>query len=196
MAESANMPPEASPISVGLTPPPMPPGLNDITMTPAVATKIDVIIGHVTASPRKIRPKIATWIGSVFRYAMVTTNERSFMATSISAVAATWAKAPSITHGQKLQPGRGSGTPVATATPTKYKHERKAEQKPHMGGADRAQAAGQLALHRIAHGLKERGQDGEDDPQPRRDHYAGCSAVTCNSRPYRATAASGQRARL
>ena len=59
------MPPEAKPISVGLMPPTMPPGLNDMISTPAVATRIAVIIGSVTASPRKISPKIATWIGSV-----------------------------------------------------------------------------------------------------------------------------------
>ncbi len=43
----------------------MPPGLIDMTITPAVATRIAIIIGKVTASPRKIKPKIATWIGSV-----------------------------------------------------------------------------------------------------------------------------------
>ena len=46
-------------------PPTMPPGLVDMMTTPAVATTIAIIIGKVTASPRKIRPKIATWIGSV-----------------------------------------------------------------------------------------------------------------------------------
>ena len=50
---------------------------------------------------------------------MVTTNERSFMATSISAVAATCAKAPSIAHGQNDQPGRGSGAPVHSHSPIK-----------------------------------------------------------------------------
>ena len=45
----------------------MPPGLVDMIRTPAVATTIAVAIGAVTLSPRKIRPKIATWIGSVFR---------------------------------------------------------------------------------------------------------------------------------
>ena len=65
MAESANMPPEASPMSVGLMPPTMPPGLVDMMTTPAVATTIAVIIGQVRRSPRKTRPKTATWIGSV-----------------------------------------------------------------------------------------------------------------------------------
>jgi len=84
--------------------------------TPAVATRIAAIIGQVTISPRKMSPKTATWIGSVLMYAMVTTNERSPMAASISAVAATCAKAPSNTQGQKLSPGRGSGDPVAMST--------------------------------------------------------------------------------
>ena len=47
------MPPEASPISVGLMPPTMPPGLVDMITTPAVATTIAVIIGQVSVSPRK-----------------------------------------------------------------------------------------------------------------------------------------------
>ena len=46
-------------------PPLMPPGLYDMTRTPAVAITIAIIIGRLTASPRKISPKIATWIGSV-----------------------------------------------------------------------------------------------------------------------------------
>jgi hypothetical protein len=40
-------------------------GLVDMITTPAVATMIATIIGKVTLSPRKIKPKIATWIGSV-----------------------------------------------------------------------------------------------------------------------------------
>ena len=39
------------------------------------------------------------------------------MAISISAVAATCAKAPSITHGQNVQLGRGSGTSVPNSSP-------------------------------------------------------------------------------
>ena len=108
----------------------MPPGLVDITITPAVATKIAAIIGQVTVSPRNTRPNTATWIGSVLIYAMVTTNERSPMAASIKAVAATCAKAPSITHGQKVHPGRGNGTLVtnmitARKTSAKGKPNRK-----------------------------------------------------------------------
>ena len=41
------------------------------------------------------------------------------MAMSISAVAAICAPAPSITQGQKLKDGRGSGTPVTSKTPIK-----------------------------------------------------------------------------
>src|ERR1700733_13531953 len=48
---------------------------------------------------------------------MVTTKERCPMAMSISAVAAICAPAPSITQGQKLKDGRGSGTPVTSKTP-------------------------------------------------------------------------------
>ncbi len=59
------MPPDISPITVGLMPPVMPPGLYDITRTPAVAITIAAMIGRLTTSPRKIAPKIATWIGSV-----------------------------------------------------------------------------------------------------------------------------------
>ena len=54
-------------MSVGLTPPTIPPGLVDMMRTPAVAIRIAVSIGKVTASPRKIRPKIAAWMASVFR---------------------------------------------------------------------------------------------------------------------------------
>jgi hypothetical protein len=75
-ADSANMAPEARPSSVGLMPPaPRSPlsrlpgrkarGLVDMITTPAVAMTIATIIGQVTTSPRKINPKIATWIGSV-----------------------------------------------------------------------------------------------------------------------------------
>ncbi len=97
-------------------------------------------------------------------------------------MAAICVKAPAITQGQKVSPGRGSGAPVASSkTGEKDRRERKAEQKPHMGRADGAEAAGQLALHRIAHGLGERGDDGEDGPEPgteSREHHAAFSATT------------------
>ena len=72
MAERANMPPEASPISVGRMPPAPDPspsslrgsegrlGFVDITTTPAVAMVIAAIIGNVSVSPRKMRPNTAT----------------------------------------------------------------------------------------------------------------------------------------
>ena len=41
------------------------------------------------------------------------------MAASISAVAATWAKAPRITQGQNTKPGRGSDAPVTSMTPSR-----------------------------------------------------------------------------
>src|SRR6185437_5946323 len=37
--------------------------------------------------PRKTKPKIAVWIASVFRYAVVTTNERSFIGTGMMLLA-------------------------------------------------------------------------------------------------------------
>jgi len=43
----------------------MPPGLVDVTITPAVASKMAAAIDHVTVSWRKMKPNIATWIGSV-----------------------------------------------------------------------------------------------------------------------------------
>ena len=111
---------------------------------------------------------------------MVTTNERSPIAASISAVAATCAKAPTITQGQNVSPGRGSAAPVAMSRPSEEdERERKAEQKAHMSRADRAEGPGQLALRRVAHGLRERRDDGEDGPQP------GCShrLFSCPSSP-------------
>ena len=81
-------------------PPVMPPGLYDMTRTPAVAMTIAIIIGRLTASPRNISPKIATWIGSVLMYATTTTNERPPIAASISAVAAICASAPTRSQGQ------------------------------------------------------------------------------------------------
>src|SRR3984957_16870019 len=50
---------------------------------------------------------------------MVTTNERSPMAASMSAVAATCAKAPRIAHGQNKGPGRGRDAPLASITPSR-----------------------------------------------------------------------------
>ena len=50
---------------------------------------------------------------------MVTTNERSFIAASISAVAATCAKAPTIVHGQKINPGSGGRDPLTINTPAR-----------------------------------------------------------------------------
>ena len=101
------------------------------------------------------------------------------MAASISAVAAICAKAPSITQGQNSAPGRGSGVPVGDEEAgDEHERERKTEQKPHMGRADGAEAAGQLALRRIAQRLGEGGDDREDGPEPGRDHHPGFSATT------------------
>src|SRR4029079_8228136 len=67
-----------------------------------------------------MKPKIAVWIASVFRYAVVTTNERSFIASSIRPVATIWLSAPSSSHGQNSAVGRGAESPVTpTTTATK-----------------------------------------------------------------------------
>src|SRR5262249_8702181 len=48
------------------------------------------------------------------------------------------------------------------------KSERKSEQEAHMGSAHGAQLGGELALRGVAHGLRGSGNDGKDDPEPRR----------------------------
>ena len=56
----------------------------------------------------------------------------------------------------------------------KHERERKAEQEAHMGGADRAEARGQLALHGVARGLAGRGNQREHRPEPGAvEHYPG-----------------------
>src|SRR5215216_1597857 len=66
-----------------------------------------------------MKPKIAVWIASVLRYAVVTTNERSFMASSIKPVATIWLSAPSNSHGQNTGVGHGILSPVTATTTTK-----------------------------------------------------------------------------
>src|SRR3954452_19631429 len=66
-----------------------------------------------------MKPKIAVWTASVFRSAVVTTKERSFIASSIRPVARIWLSAPSSSHGQKIAVGHGTASPVATTTTTK-----------------------------------------------------------------------------
>src|SRR6478735_7315185 len=66
-----------------------------------------------------MKPKIAVWIASVFRYAVVTTNERSFIASSINPVATIWLGAPSNSHGQKAAVGHGTLSPGTATTTTK-----------------------------------------------------------------------------
>ncbi len=79
----------------------------------------------------------------------------------------------------------------------KDQRERKAEQKTHQRGAERAEARRQLALHRVANGLREGGNDGKDGPEPREHHRAGTTPSSprrpYSSRPYRKRAASGRR---
>src|SRR6476661_3543100 len=66
-----------------------------------------------------MKPKIAVWIASVFRYAVVTTNELSFIANSIKPVATIWLSAPSNSHGQNDAAGHGTPSPVTATTTTK-----------------------------------------------------------------------------
>ena len=56
-------------------------------------------------------------------YAVVTTKERSFIASSIRAVAAIWLSAPSSSHGQNDAVGHGTASPVAKITTTKNRIE-------------------------------------------------------------------------
>ena len=56
-------------------------------------------------------------------YAVVTTKERSFIASSIKPVAAIWLSAPSSSHGQNDAAGHGTASPVATITTTKNRIE-------------------------------------------------------------------------
>ena len=51
-------------------------------------------------------------------------------------------------------------------TDEEQEREGKPEQEAHMGRADRAEAAGQLALHRVARGLRRRRDDREHRPEP------------------------------
>src|ERR1700682_6102117 len=50
-------------------------------------------------------------MASVFRYAVVTTKERSFIASSINPVATIWLSAPSSSHGQNAAVGHGQASP-------------------------------------------------------------------------------------
>src|ERR1700712_3589709 len=70
-----------------------------------------------------MKPKIAVWIASVFRYAVVTTNERLFIASSIMPVPTIWLIAPRISHGQNAAVGHGMGSPDTTRTTAKNKIE-------------------------------------------------------------------------
>src|SRR3954465_1620423 len=66
-----------------------------------------------------MKPKIAVWIASVLIYAVVTTKERSFIASSIRPVPTIWLSAPSSSHGQNAAVGHGMGAPVTATTTAK-----------------------------------------------------------------------------
>ena len=94
-----------------------------MTTTPVVATRIAITFSTVSSSPRKTKPKIAVWIASVFRYAVVTTKERSFIARSIMPVPTIWHSAPSRSHGQNAGAGHGAWSPDAISTVAKNSTE-------------------------------------------------------------------------
>ena len=110
IADSANAAAATRPITVGLSSAKLfsPPGRSAVMTTPKVAIRIAITFSVVRWSPRKTKPKTAVWIASVFRYAVVTTKERSFIATSIMPVAMIWLSAPSNSHGQKAAAGHGT----------------------------------------------------------------------------------------
>ena len=113
-----------------------------------------------------MKPKIAVWIASVFRYAVVTTKERSFIASSIMPVATIWLSAPSSSHGQNTGAGHGTLSPVADQHDGKEQdRKRKAEQEADIGRAPGAERPRQRPLHRIARDLAERSDDGEGNPE-------------------------------
>ena len=98
MAEAANTAAEASPSAIGRSDQPAPAAGQDSQSTPAVASAIPASNGQPKVSPSSANPRMATQTGSALTSAVVTTNERSFIAASINAVATTWASAPAAVH--------------------------------------------------------------------------------------------------
>ena len=68
-ADSANAAAATSPIIVGFNSakPFSPPGRRAVMITPTVAIRMAATFSQVRWSLRKIKPKIAVWIASVFR---------------------------------------------------------------------------------------------------------------------------------
>src|SRR5690606_21778432 len=120
IADSAKNAPETSPSNAGrrLPRPAAAAGSTDISTTPSVASITATMPASDSGSPSTAKPNKATWTGSVLVHAVTTTNERSRMAASISAVAAIWASAPPRTNpaNSRLPPGTGS-PPTASTTP-------------------------------------------------------------------------------
>src|ERR1700730_11486322 len=89
------------------------------------------------------------------------------MAASISAVAATCASAPTTTQGQKTSGGRGGSCPSAIITAAR---KTKAKGNPNRKRTWVAPTVPSLAgsSRCVAHGLRGSGNDGKDDPEPRR----------------------------
>src|SRR5882757_8839310 len=150
-ADSANAAAAASPSSVGFksAKPFSEPGRSAAITTPAVAIRIAITFSTVKWSLRKMNPKIAVWIASVFRYAVVTTNERSFIASSIMPVPTIWLSAPSNSHGRHAVAGHGYHDREEDD------RERKAEQEADIGRAPGPEWSRQRPLHRIAGDLAE-----------------------------------------
>ena len=188
IADSANMPPEASPNSVGL----MPPSRDAFALALADKRSLgrhDHHAGGGDQDRRHHRPG----------HDIAEKNEpehRDLDRFGLDVGDGDDERA--LAHGGKHQRGGGDlrkravdhPGPKAQPRPRqrragRHQHagkkndrEGKTEQKPHMRRADGAETAGQLALHRVAQGLGECGNDGEDGPKPAGQHYAAFSATT------------------
>ncbi len=114
---AANMPPEARPSSVGLMPPTMPPGLVDMMTTPAVATRIAIIIGqrhHIAeedqAEDRDL-DRLGLDIGDGDDERALAHRQRASARSRRSAQ-----RRRRSTQGQNVHAGCGSGAPVHSTT--------------------------------------------------------------------------------
>ena len=145
MAEMANIPPEARPNRAGRTPPVASmPVRSEISTTPAVAMRMAATMPGERGSCRKRRPSTATNSGSVFRYATVTTKERSVIVISISAVPPIWVSAPHTTQTQNIGSGCGKAVCVKSETPAR---KRSAKGKPNRNRTCVAPTAPRLAVN-------------------------------------------------
>ena len=87
------------------------------------------------------------------------------MAASISAVAAICPSAPPITQGQNAAAAPwAADAGDSKETEQEQQREGKPEQEANVRGADRAKCCGQFTLHRVARGLRCRGNQGKNGP--------------------------------